>query len=99
LQLLQEQVLQSVMIAIPDFLSQASSSSYTASACSGDQVVGISMVIGRRWAGAFAGFLEPIRFAFDGNDFRIVDESVDQRDYAGGVGEYLRATRRRGDWW
>src|SRR3954453_4788350 len=39
--------------------------------------------------GAFAGFLEPVGFAFDGDDLGVVDEPVDQRDDAGGIGENL----------
>nr|WP_263398596.1 hypothetical protein [Pseudomonas alloputida] len=39
--------------------------------------------------GAFARLLEPIRFAFDGDDLGVVDQAVDQRDDAGRVGEHL----------
>src|SRR3954468_22922875 len=38
---------------------------------------------------AFAGFLEPVGLALDGDDLRIVDEAIDQRDDAGGAGEHL----------
>src|SRR3954467_6259386 len=39
--------------------------------------------------GAFAGFLEPVGFAFDGDDLGVGEEPVDQRDDAGGIGENL----------
>ena len=39
--------------------------------------------------GSFAGFLEAVGLAFDGQDLGIVDEAIDQGDDAGGVGEDL----------
>ena len=52
------------------------------------------LMIWRRGAGGSVvrygrGFLEAIGFAFDGDDFGVVQETVDQRDDAGGVGEHL----------
>ena len=39
--------------------------------------------------GAVVGFLDPIGFAFDGDDLGVVHQTVDQRDDTGGVGEHL----------
>ena len=38
---------------------------------------------------AFAGLLEPVGLALDGDDLGGLDEAIDQRDDAGGVGEHL----------
>ena len=35
--------------------------------------------------GAVAGFLEPIGFAFDGDDLGVVYQAIDQRHNTGGV--------------
>src|SRR5271170_6123388 len=43
----------------------------------------------RTLLGAVMSFLEAIRVAFDGDDFGVVNEAVNQRDDAGGVGEHL----------
>src|SRR3954467_551394 len=39
--------------------------------------------------GTFAGFLEPVGLALNGDDLGVVDEPIDQRDNAGGIGENL----------
>src|ERR1700690_2713169 len=39
--------------------------------------------------GALLCLLEAIGFAIDGDDFGVVDETINQRDDACGVGEYL----------
>ena len=38
---------------------------------------------------ALLGLLEAVGIAFDGDDLGVVDEAVDQRDDAGGVGKDL----------
>ena len=45
--------------------------------------------LARALLGAFAGLLEAIGLAVDGDDLGVVDEAVDQRNDAGGVGEHL----------
>src|SRR5208283_4244014 len=43
----------------------------------------------RTLLGAVMSFLEAVGVAFDGDDFGVVNEAVNQRDDAGGVGEHL----------
>jgi hypothetical protein len=44
--------------------------------------------------GAVVSFLEAIGLALDRDDFRIVDQPINQRDDAGGVGEDLAPSKR-----
>ena len=45
--------------------------------------------------GAFAGLLEPVGLAFDGDDLGVVDEVVDQRNDAGDVAKHLKLPQWR----
>ncbi len=46
-----------------------------------------SAALARALLGAFAGLLEPVGLALDGDDLGVVHEAVDQRNDAGSVGE------------
>ena len=49
-----------------------------------------SCAAGLRFAGgALLSFLEAIAFAFEGDDFGAMQQSVDEGDDTGGVGEHL----------
>lgn len=45
--------------------------------------------------GAFPRFLESVGLALDGDDLGVVDQAIDQRHDAGGVGKHLAPFRKR----